>query len=115
MGNGVIGPHRAALQVAPHGEKRGGGPRERNNESAIGVRNEEKDANVTHFLGSGVWCSCGMGEGAYRDDAPCSDHGRLEPDGLLRILRGSGDELNRSCHSSRGIGTGSVRDDQMGV
>ncbi len=47
--------------MAPHGEKRGGGPSELNTESAVGVRNEEKDANVTHFLGSGVWRSCGVG------------------------------------------------------
>ncbi len=29
-----------------------------------------KDADVTHFLGSGVRCSCGMGKRAHRDDAP---------------------------------------------
>ncbi len=74
VGNGAAGPHGAALQVAPHGEKRGGEPRERDNEGAIGVRNEEEDADVTYFMGSGMWRPCGLGKRAYRDDAPCGDH-----------------------------------------
>jgi hypothetical protein len=50
------GPHRAALQVAPHGEKRGGQSRERDDQSPAGICSKEKDADGANLVGSRVQC-----------------------------------------------------------
>ncbi len=57
-----IGQH---CKWPPHSEERGGQSRGRDNEGAAGVRSEEKDADVTHLVGSRMQCPCCLGQGAH--------------------------------------------------